>query len=150
MSKIQILVGSINGRATQTANAVAHVLDSQDHDIRINNYPEINDLQQDKEEALLICCSTTGDGELPGNFYKIFNALDDQAISLNGREYGVIALGDSGYRYFAQAGYMMEHALYLCGATRVGSICTLDAKEVENHPLAASLWANEWVTNLSA
>lgn len=149
MAKIQILVGSVNGRAAQTANAVAHVLDSQGHDIRLNDYPEVADLKQDKEEALLVCCSTTGDGELPQNFYNVYNALDDKAVDLQGREYGVIALGDSGYPYFAQAGYMMENALYISGAIRVGNICTLDAKEVTNHPLSASLWANEWVENLS-
>lgn len=150
MAKIQILVGTVTGRAWQTANAVAHVLNHQGHQVRVNDEPCVQDLLQDQDEVLLVCCSTTGEGELPPSLYPLFYALDDQTVDLAGRRYGVIALGDSGYRHFAQAGYMLENALYLSGAKRVGDICALDARRVENHPLAAAQWANEWVAGLSA
>ena len=149
MAKIQILVGSVNGRAWQTANAVAHVLKYQGHQVRVNDDPGVPDLLQDQDEVLLVCCSTTGEGELPPNLYPLFYALDQQTVDLKGRRYGVIALGDSGYRHFAQAGYLLENALYLSGAKRVGEICALDARRVENHPLAAAQWANEWVAGLA-
>ena len=71
-------------------------------------------------------------------------------MKLEGRCYGVIALGDSGYRHFAQAGYMMENALYMSGAKRIGDVCTLDAQRVTNHSLAAAQWANEWVAGFSS
>lgn len=149
MSKIQILVGTVNGTALQAAKAVAKILNHQGHQVRINDEPNPQAVLQDQDEALLVCCSTTGEGELPANIYPLFLALDDQAVNLKGRRYGVIALGDSGYRYFAQAGYMLENALYMSGAKRVGEICTLDAKQVPNHPLAAAHWANAWVTALA-
>ena len=101
MAKIQILVGSVNGRAWQTANAVAHILTHQGHQVRVNDEPGVPDLLQDSEEVLLVCCSTTGEGELPAYLYPLFYALDDQKVDLTGRRYGVIALGDSGYRHFA-------------------------------------------------
>jgi flavodoxin len=148
MAKIQVLVGTVNGTALQTAAAVAHVLNHQGHQVRINDEPSAQDVLQHRDEALLVCCSTTGEGELPANIYPLFLALDDQAVNLEGRSYGVIALGDSGYRYFAQAGYLMENALYMSGAKRIGEICALDAKKVSNHPLAAAQWANEWVAGL--
>lgn len=144
MAKIQILVGTVNGTAWQSAQAVARVLNHQGHDVRVNDEPMPQDLQ-DQEEVLLVCCSTTGEGELPRNIYPLFIALDDQRVDLSGRLYGVIALGDSGYPYFAQAGYMLENALYCSGAKRIGDIFTMDAKHVANHPLAAAQWANEWV-----
>jgi MioC protein len=150
MAKIQILVGTVNGTASQSAIAAAQVLGHQGHEVRVNEEPKPKDLLQNPEEVLLICCSTTGEGELPRNIYPLFLALDDQAVDLNGRLYGVIALGDSGYRFFAQGGYMMENALYMSGAKRVGDICFLDAKRVTNHPLAAAQWASEWVAGLSA
>ena len=149
MSRIQILVGTVNSTALQTATAVAHVLNHQGHQVRINDAPSPQDVLQDQDEALLVCCSTTGEGELPANIYPLFLALDDRAVNLKGRSYGVIALGDSGYRYFAQAGFLMENALYMSGAKRVGEICTLDAKKVANHSFAAAQWANEWVTGLA-
>jgi MioC protein len=150
MIKIQILVGTVNGTAVQSAMAVAHVLNHQGHEVRVNDEPRVQDLQQNQDEVLLVCCSTTGQGELPHNIYPLFLALDEQAVDLKGRRYGVIALGDSGYQHFARAGYMMESALYMSGAKRVGDVCTLDAKCITNHPLAAAQWANSWVAELSA
>lgn len=144
MANIQIIVGSVNGTALKTATAVAHVLQHQGHVVRVNAEPTARDLEQDETEALLVCCSTTGEGELPRNIYPLYLALDDQAVAIRGRPYGVIALGDSGYRYFARAGLMLENALYLSGAKRFGEVCTLDAKEVTNHPLVAAQWANTW------
>ena len=150
MGKVQILVGTIGGRAWQTANAVASVLGRLGHDVRVNDKPQIQDLVQDQDEILLVCTSTTGEGELPPILYPLYIALDDQQLDLKGRHYGVIALGDSGYRHFAQAGYMMENALYMAGAKRIGEICALDARRVENHPLEAAHWANDWAAGLSS
>jgi MioC protein len=148
MAKVQIIVGTVNGTAWQSATAVAQVLNHQGHEVRVNQEPKPRDLLQDQDEVLLVCCSTTGEGELPRNIYPLFLALDDQVVDLQGRQYGVIALGDSGYRNFAQGGYMMENALYMSGGKRVGDICVLDAKRVSNHPLAAAQWASEWVQSL--
>ena len=149
MAKIQILVGSVNGTALQTAMAVAHVLNHQGHQVRVNDEPRPQDVTQGQDEALLVCCSTTGEGELPRNIYPLYLALDEGRIEVKGRIYGVIAFGDSGYQHFAQAGYVMENALYMSGAKRAGDICTLDARKVSNHPLAAAQWANEWVSGLA-
>lgn len=150
MAKIQVIVGTTNGMAWQTAQAVAHVLNHQGHQVRVSDEPRANDLLEDSEEVLLLCCSTTGEGDLPRNIMPLYLALDDQRVEMSGRLYGVIALGDSGYTHFAQAGYMMENAFYSSGAKRVGEIFTLDAKKVKNHSLAAAQWANEWVSHLPA
>ncbi len=148
MAKIQVIVGSVNGTAEKAAHAVAHVLNHQGHQVRVSDEPSVQELQRDAEEVFLVCCSTTGEGELPRNIYPLYLALDDRAVDLNGRLYGVIALGDSGYQHFAQGGYMMENAFYASGAKRVGDVCVLDAKKVANHPLEAAQWANEWVASL--
>lgn len=149
MIKIQIIVGSVNGTAEKTAYVVAEVLRHQGHQVRLNASPTRQDLEQDRDEVLLVCCSTTGEGEVPDNLNPLYRALDDQAIEVKGRHYGVIALGDSGFRYFAYAGFLMENALYMAGAIRIGEVCTLDAQVVTNHPLAAAQWANDWVGQLA-
>jgi flavodoxin len=87
MVKIQILVGTESGTAWKTAHAVAHILNHQGHQVRVNDVPNVQDLQQDQEEVLLKCCSTTGEGELPRNIYPLYLALDDQAVNLEGRYY---------------------------------------------------------------
>ena len=148
MAKIQIIVGTVNGTAWQSAHAVARVLNHLGHDARVNDEPRSKDLQSDQDEVLLVCCSTTGDGELPRNIYPVYLALDDQRVDLKGRFYVGIALGDSRYPYFAQAGYIMENALYEAGGKRIGHMFILDAKKDNNQPLAAAQWASQWVTNI--
>lgn len=150
MAKVQILVGSVNGTALQTATVMAHVLHRQGHQARVEEEPSVQTLSDDPAERLLVCCSTTGEGELPRNITPLYLALEDERLDLSGREYGVVALGDSGYRQFAQAGYLMEEALYRSGAKRVGEICTLDAKTTVNPPLVAAQWLNGWVEQLLA
>lgn len=149
MATIQIIVGTVNGRAWQSAHAVARVLNHQGHQVRVNDEPQVADLRGDGDEVLLVCCSTTGQGELPPMLHPLFHALDAGAVPLDERRYGVIALGDSGYQYFAQAGYLMEDALYQAGGRRVGEMCVLDARRVANQPLAAAQWANDWVEQLA-
>lgn len=149
MAKIQILTGSVGGRALQTAKAVAEVLNDQGHDVTVNSEPTPDDLLKDPDEALLVCCSTTGNGELPPNIFPVFRALDDESVNLVNRVYGVIALGDSSHRHFANAGIAMEKALSMSGAKRVGDICTLDASKVDDHSLAAVEWARGWVAKLA-
>jgi MioC protein len=148
MIKLQIIVGTVNGKAWQTARAIARVLEHLGHEARVNDEPRAQDLKHDPDEVILVCCSTTGEGELPRNIYSLFLALDDQAIDLKGRYYGVIALGDSSYRHFAQAGFMMENALYLSGAKRVGEMFILDSKKDNNHPLSAAQWASQWINEI--
>jgi MioC protein len=147
MAKIQILVGTVGGTAWKTAQAVAHVLRHQGHAIAVNDEPRPTDLS-DPAEALLVCTSTTGDGELPRNIYPLYLALDDRAIDLAGRHYGIIALGDSGYRRFAHAGFLLEDALYGSGGRRLGQVYTLDARVEDNPPLAAARWAHDWASGL--
>jgi MioC protein len=150
VAKIQILTGSVGGRALQTAMAVAQVLNDQGHDATVNTEPTPDDLLKDPDEALLVCCSTTGKGELPPNIFPVFRALDDETVNLVGRVYGVIALGDSGHHHFANAGTVMEKALRMSGAKRVGDICILDASKITDHSLAAVEWTNEWITKLAS
>lgn len=148
MAKIQIVVGTVNGRAQQTAHAIAHVLNHQGHQVRVNDEPNPADLLEDLEETILVCCSTSGEGELPRNIMPLYYALDNERLDLSGRHYGVIALGDSGYRHFAQAGYIMEDAFYNAGARRIGNMFIMDARKIKNHPLEAAHWANAWVGDL--
>lgn len=150
MAKIQILTGSVGGRALQTANAVAEFLNDQGHDVMVNSEPTPDDLLKDPDEVLLVCCSTTGKGELPPKLYPVFHPLYDETVNLVNRVYGVIALGDSSHHHFANAGIVMEKALSMSGAKRVGDICTLDASKIDDHSLAAVEWARGWVAKLAS
>lgn len=149
MADIQILVGSVKGTAEKTAQAVAVLLERLEHRVELNYAPLPADLMRDPQEILIVCCSTTGKGELPDNMYPLYNRLDDGVVDLTGRVYGAIALGDSYFREFAQGGLMMENALYRAGAKRVGEICMLDAQFDDNQPKTAMQWAVNWQVELA-
>lgn len=145
MAKVQIIVGTVNGTAWKAAQSAAVILDALGHVAEVNEEAVAGDLIRDTSELLLICCSTTGNGDLPPNLYPAYSALDNERVNLQGRHYGVIALGDSGYPRFAHAGFLMEDALYRCGARRRGDMLTLDAQTEERPHVAAAQWAKTWI-----
>lgn len=145
MSKIQIIVGTVNGTAWKAAQSAAVILAKLGHQAEVNEESCAADLTRDPDEVLLLCSSTTGDGEVPRNIYPVYSVLDNQVLDLSGRRYGVIALGDRGFPRFAHAGLLLEDALYRCGAKRVGNVLTIDAQEDERPHFTAAVWAKEWV-----
>ena len=145
MATIQLIVGTVKGTAWKAAQGAAAILGQLGHTVEVNEETTAQDLARDPQEILLICCSTTGDGEIPQNIYPIYNALDSETIDLSGRKYGVIALGDRGFPRFAHAGFLLEDALYRAGARRIGEVFTIDAQVEQRPPLAAAIWARDWV-----
>lgn len=147
MTNFLIVVGTVNGHALAAAQGAVAILNKLGHTAEINMETSPNDLVRDPSEILLVCCSTTDKGQLPHNIYPLYRTLDDQQIDLTNRLYGVIALGDSYFppSQFAMGGITFENALYCCGAKRIGDIGILDAQSVENYPLAAAMWVQDWV-----
>lgn len=145
MANIQIIVGTVNGTAWKAAESAAAILNTLGHTTRVNEETTPRDLLSNPGELLLVCSSTTGDGDVPRNLYPVYSALDNEVLDLRNRNYGIIALGDRGYPRFAHAGFLLEDALYRSGARRIGEVLTIDA-QVEDRPhFAAALWAKDWL-----
>ena len=145
MAKIQIIVGTVNGTAWKAAESAAVILQKMGHQAQVNEETTPQDLLRDPDEILLVCSSTTGHGEIPRNIYPVYSVLNNEALDLRGRRYGVIALGDSGFPRFAHAGFLLEDAFYRSGARRLGQMFTIDAQTEERPHVAAALWAKDWV-----
>lgn len=151
MARFLILVGTVNGHSYSAAQGAAALLNKMGHSSEINLEPDAQLLLRDQNEIILVCCSTTDQGKLPHNIYPLYRMLDAQQIDLSNRFYGVIALGDSYFppAQYALGGITMENAFYSSGAKRIGEIGLLDAQSVENYPLAAALWTQEWLKKIS-
>ncbi len=145
MARVQILVGTVNGTAWKAAQSASIILQKLGHEAEVNEESVPNDLLRDPDEIILVCSSTTGDGEVPKNIYSVFSVLDNETVSLAGRRYGVIALGDRGFPRFAHAGLLLEDALYRSGARRIGEVLTIDAQEEDRPHVAAALWVKDWI-----
>ena len=116
MTSIRILVGSVYGGALLTARELKRSLEAEGHHLIVLENPELEDLTSN-EDPVLICTSTTGEGEVPPNLLPFYVNLRDQLPQQPGRPFGVIVLGDSSYGdTFCGAGDLMEEAFLETGA----------------------------------
>ncbi|RAU18683.1 flavodoxin [Nitrincola tibetensis] len=149
MAKVVFLVGSVYGNSTSMAEECAEFLRGQGHESEVFSSFSLAELQQDPEAVWLICTSTTGQGELPDNIYPLYQSLKDEFPLMPDRKYGVIALGDSSYDSFADAGRMLDEMLQELQAKRLGEVLLIDACETADPEGVALDWIKEWIIHLS-
>ncbi len=137
------------GTSLEVAQTAKTVFESSGHKVTIyENFSPENTTVFDRESALLVCCSSTGMGDLPQNIAPFYQVLTTQFPAVAGMAYGVISLGDSSYPNFAQAGKTLDEALADIGAARLGEMLILDATQTQNHAEEAKEWLTEWASLL--
>ncbi|MEQ5835658.1 flavodoxin [Marinobacter sp. NFXS9] len=150
MAQIRILVGSVFGGALMTARAIRTNLNAAGHQVTVLEQPTLDDLTS-SDDALLVCTSTTGQGELPASLLPFYAHLRDTLPMQPGRPFGVIVLGDSSYGdTFCGAGELMEEALYEIACRKVGDTLRIDALETVEPDVEALPWAQEWAHQVDA
>lgn len=111
--------------ATETGNACvlaewaasnAQMAGMHSHLIDMATY---NTTRLANERDLLIITSTHGEGEPPNTASDFFEFLDETSVQLSGVRFAVLALGDSGYDMFCEAGKYIDHRLEELGAQRL-------------------------------
>ncbi|MDF0749300.1 flavodoxin [Marinobacter sp. 71-i] len=148
MASIRILVGSVYGGALLTARTLKKTLEQEGHRITVLEEPTLEEVSEN-DEPVLICTSTTGQGELPPNLLPFYLQLREQLPQQPGRAFGVIVLGDSSYGdTFCGAGGLMEEAFYETSARKVGETLRIDALETAEPELEAIPWVREWLEAL--
>lgn len=148
MASIRILVGTVYGGALMTARALKKDLEAEGHGITVLENPTLGDITG-TDDALLVCTSTTGQGEVPPNLLPFYLELRDQLPQQPGRPFGVIVLGDSSYGdTFCGAGELLEEALYETCARKVGDTLRIDALETTDPEEVALPWVRDWLRSL--
>lgn len=148
MSSIRILVGSVYGGALLTARAIKKDLEGEGHHVTVLENPALDDITMNND-PLLVCTSTTGQGELPANLLPFYLDLRDQLPQHPGRPFGIIVLGDSSYGdTFCGAGDLMEEALYETSARKVGDTLRIDALETMEPEGEALPWVRSWLDQI--
>ena len=147
MPSIQILVGSVMGTAEQVAETIEPLLASQ-YSTSVSLEPAVDELTADEQDILLFCTSNTGAGELPDTLQTIYQTLQNGAVDLSGRHYGLINLGSSAFTTYGQAGRDLDTALSSCGAQRIGEVLTLDACSGNEPADEACQWVADWLQTL--
>ncbi|MDI9244096.1 flavodoxin [Marinobacter sp. CHS3-4] len=149
MSSIRVLVGSVFGGALLTARELKKVLEPEGHGVVVCEQPTLSDIT-DNDDPILICTSTTGQGEVPPNLLPFYLELRDTLPQQPGRPFGVIVLGDSSYGdTYCGAGDLMEEAFLETSARKVGETLKIDALETTEPEKVAVTWVENWLTKVS-
>ena len=137
---LRILYGTQTGNAEGVANDAAAAAKSQGFDVKVSGLDEIELDEFAGLSYVLIVTSTYGEGEMPDNAELFWEALSSSmAPRLESVSFSVLALGDTSYDGFCQAGKLFDMRLEQLGAQRVVPRVDCDV-DFEND-------AAEWVQN---
>lgn len=151
MAAISIFVGSVYGTAKAVAEDIKSELENGGHSVDVIENGKASDLPGEDGAILLICTSTTGAGELPGNIEPFYLELKDTPQSLGHLRYGIVNLGDSSFGdTFCGAGKLMDELLSDLGAVALAPPLEIDACETLMPEEEAVPWAVELLDSAEA
>ena len=138
---ISILYGSQTGNSESVAHDAAQVAKAHGLNPSILSMDEIEADTFISLEYLLIITSTYGEGEMPDNAQMLWETISsDDSIDMSNINYSVLALGDTSYDLFCQAGINWDQRLEKLGAKRLydRADCDVDFDET----------AENWIGNV--
>ncbi|KAF0285765.1 hypothetical protein BA899_00875 [Spiribacter sp. SSL99] len=118
---LTIWYGTETGNAQGVAERLKQQAEARGIDVEMSDLATVNPRQIRKKELLALVLSTHGDGEPPETaegFHRYLHA--DNAPRLDDLEYSVLALGDSSYPDFCEAGKNIDERLQALGASPLG------------------------------
>ena len=141
---VQIIVGSMLGATEYVAESLQEVLQQHQIESHIHFQPDFKNIT--KQGTWLICSSTHGAGDLPDNIQQFSKDLIGAKSSgeLCNTQFTVIALGDTSYDTFCQAGKALYQQMQDAQSKAIADMLCIDVMEhaIPEEP------ACEWVTQL--
>jgi len=140
-----ILAGSTIVYGTETGNSKKLAMDFSSRLKKQGVLAKVKSLDQykpadlAKESCLLVVISTQGDGEPPAAAKKFYDYVLQNELSLGNLKYGVLALGDTSYPLFCQAGEEVDTRLNKLGAQRIIDLKKCDVDYEDD----AQAWLND-------
>ena len=148
---LAIFSGSVFGTADEVADVAAEHCRAAGLQVTRIKPVSVDALLDAGADAFLVCCSTTGMGELPANIQDFYYDMQSRFPLLTGKPFGVIALGDSGYGdTFCMGGEQMRELLLEVQARELLPMLRLDASETVTPEDDAKPWLDEFISLLQA
>lgn len=118
--QVLILSGSQTGNARRVAEQLHEQLQGLQAEIRLESIGDYKPRQLSEEDIVLLVCSTQGEGEYPEEAISFAKFLfGKRAPDLSHLSFAVLALGDSSYPLFCEAGKNLDQRFAELGATRL-------------------------------
>ncbi len=141
---IPIYYATMTGNSRDLAERAVRLLRAQGHEAAARDlFHEKPESLRDEGVALFIV-STWGDGEPPDDAVDYVARLErDEPLGLDGLEYSVCGLGDTGYEIFCGCGKTIDARLEAHGARRLAprADCDVDFDEIFDTWIDAVLYA---------
>lgn len=149
--KLVIISGSVYGTADLVADEAANQARAAGLEaVRMKGEgASVDGLLAENADALLVCCATTGMGEIPDSLVAFHAELHDRFPLLTGLPFGVIALGDSAYGdTFCLAGEQWRDTLLELQAREALPMLRVDASETVTPETDAEPWLSDFYAAL--
>ncbi len=118
--KILILYGTETGNSELLAMDAENLAKELDFEVTVNGMDEITLSDMQDAGNVLIVCSTWGDGEQPDNAIDLYDSVEaSDDGSMAGVDYAVLALGDTAFDLFCEAGIQWDNTLEDKGGNRL-------------------------------
>ncbi|SDS87530.1 MioC protein [Halopseudomonas xinjiangensis] len=149
--KLVIISGSVYGTADLVADEAACLANAAGLQATRMKTPSVDTLLAEHADALLVCCATTGMGEIPDNLMSFHIELRDRFPLFTDVPFGVIALGDTAYGdTFCLAGEQFRDTFEELQAREARSMLRLDASETVTPETDAEPWLADFFAALRA
>lgn len=116
---ITVFFATETGNAKQVAKQVAAHLKSNNFTVKTQDVELYKTAKLAKEEKAIFIVSTQGEGEFPETAKEFYEFLNTENPDLKKLQYAVIALGDSSYPLFCQAGKDLDKKLSELGGQEI-------------------------------
>ncbi len=118
--RVNILFGSQTGNAEELAHSAAEVARGQRLTPVVQGLDEVTLEEFALMKHVIIATSTYGEGEMPDNAQLFWDGLTASTMPrLEEMQFAVLAIGDTGYDGFCQAGKFFDMRLEQLGAKRL-------------------------------
>lgn len=149
MANFRLFVGSVYGATLHTAHALETTLIGDGHGVQLFERPTADDLGDD-DSVLIVCTSSTGQGDIPENILPFYLDLRDRLPQQNGRPFAVIAQGDSSYGdTYCGAGEQFYELFLELACRPLDEILRIDVLETVDPDEPAAAWIRRLATQLS-
>lgn len=139
-SVLNILFGTQTGNAEALAMDIAGAARTQGMQPEVMALDDVSMERLGSMKRVIVVTSTYGEGEMPDNAQLFWEALaTDGAPRLEAMNFAVLALGDTGYDGFCQAGKLIDTRFEQLGGKRMKTRidCDIDFED------AAAAWIDE-------